>query len=61
MLEFYPKVNQSTCLKKIVGDDLVEKIEFQSLAIQIVEKCAGLPLVIASIASALRKRSRTIW
>ncbi|XP_031280779.1 disease resistance protein At4g27190-like [Pistacia vera] len=45
---------------KIVGD-LVEKPDFQSVAIEIAKKCAGLPLAIATIGNALKNKTIYEW
>ncbi|KAJ0043519.1 hypothetical protein Pint_19513 [Pistacia integerrima] len=45
---------------KIVGD-LAENPDFHYVAIQIVAKCAGLPVAISTIAHALKNESLNAW
>ncbi|EXC22898.1 Disease resistance protein [Morus notabilis] len=46
--------------EKIVGD-MVRGIDFQSLRIQIVKECAGLPLAVSTVASALKNKTSAVW
>ncbi|KAI9153604.1 hypothetical protein LWI28_013801 [Acer negundo] len=45
---------------KIVGH-LDEKPDLDPVAVEIVKKCAGLPVAIATIASALKNKSLSVW
>ncbi|XP_060675399.1 disease resistance protein At4g27190 isoform X2 [Ziziphus jujuba] len=46
---------------KIVGDQLIRNPEIQALAIEIVKECAGLPIALETVASALKKKDYPIW
>ncbi|XP_044466457.1 disease resistance protein At4g27190-like [Mangifera indica] len=46
--------------KNIVGDS-IESFEFQSLAIEFVKACGGLPIAIVNIANSLRGKSLFEW
>ncbi|XP_031280181.1 probable disease resistance protein At4g27220 [Pistacia vera] len=46
--------------RKIVGDS-AENPDFNLVAVQIVTKCAGLPIAISTIASALKYESLNAW
>lgn len=45
---------------QIVGS-VAKEPDFQSLGVQIVKECAGLPLAISTVASALKKKASPIW
>ncbi|TXG48455.1 hypothetical protein EZV62_027749 [Acer yangbiense] len=45
---------------EIVGDP-VEKLDLSSIAVEIIQKCAGLPIAIATIANALKHKSLSHW
>ncbi|KAL5579834.1 hypothetical protein UlMin_012276 [Ulmus minor] len=44
----------------IIGDTM-RNTDFQSLAASIVEECAGLPIAITTVASALKKKNLFAW
>ncbi|KAJ4721036.1 Disease resistance protein [Melia azedarach] len=44
-----------------VGDQSTKSTDFQSLAVDIVGKCGGLPLAIKAIANALKNKSLLVW
>ncbi|XP_062083067.1 disease resistance protein At4g27190-like [Humulus lupulus] len=46
--------------KKIIGD-IVETLDFNSLAYLIVGECAGLPIAIAAVAHALKGKVLSTW
>ncbi|KAJ4717205.1 Disease resistance protein [Melia azedarach] len=46
---------------KIVGNHSTETFDFQSLAVEIVAKCGGLPIAIKTIANALKFKSLPVW
>ena len=46
---------------KIVGD-LVENLNFQSIMVELVKECAGLPIAITTVANALKNRKKpNVW
>ncbi|KAL5807574.1 hypothetical protein ACOSQ3_030460 [Xanthoceras sorbifolium] len=45
---------------KIAGHSK-EKVDVESVAVEIVKKCGGLPVAIATIASALKNKSLYVW
>ena len=48
-------------LFKRTAGDCVESPDLQSIAINIVKKCDGLPVAIVTIANALKKESPPVW
>ncbi|KAJ4721055.1 Disease resistance protein [Melia azedarach] len=46
---------------KIVGDHSMKTSDFEPLAVDIVEKCGGLPIAIKTIATALKNKSLSFW
>ncbi|GAU50936.1 hypothetical protein TSUD_411330 [Trifolium subterraneum] len=54
--------NETWSLFQVMVGDVVKDINLQCLAIQVAQKCAGLPLVIATVARAMRdKRDVQSW
>ncbi|XP_034706661.1 probable disease resistance protein At4g27220 isoform X2 [Vitis riparia] len=47
--------------KKTAGDSVEENLELQPIAIQVVEKCDGLPIAIVTIAKALKDETVAVW
>ncbi|XP_034707087.1 probable disease resistance protein At1g61300 [Vitis riparia] len=47
--------------KKTAGDSVEENLELQPIAIQVVEKCDGLPIAIVTIAEALKDETVAVW
>ncbi|KDO44970.1 hypothetical protein CISIN_1g038843mg [Citrus sinensis] len=54
------KQNFSSLFKKMAGD-YIEGSEFKSVAMDVAEECAGLPVSIVTIARALRNKSLFEW
>uniref|UniRef100_A0A2N9FYF0 Uncharacterized protein n=1 Tax=Fagus sylvatica TaxID=28930 RepID=A0A2N9FYF0_FAGSY len=54
--------NEATYLfRKIVGD-LVETLDFQSIVVEVIEECGGLPIALTAVAHALKsEKAQNVW
>jgi hypothetical protein len=54
--------NEATYLfRKIVGD-IVETSDFQSIVVEVIEECGGLPIAITAVAHALKsEKAQNVW
>ncbi|KAK9042274.1 hypothetical protein V6N11_017351 [Hibiscus sabdariffa] len=61
-LKFYPKKNQPFHLRRINHSFCEESTnDYERIANELVEKCAGLPVAISAIANALKRRDLSSW
>ncbi|XP_031273658.1 disease resistance protein At4g27190-like [Pistacia vera] len=52
---------EARCLfRKVVGDS-VENSDFRPIAVEVVRKCARLPIAIETVATALKSKSLPVW
>ncbi|XP_048326172.2 disease resistance protein At4g27190 isoform X2 [Ziziphus jujuba] len=56
-----PSDEAKAMFDKIVGDKSIQNKDIQALATEIVKECGGLPIAIATVASALKKKAYPIW
>nr|XP_048326181.1 disease resistance protein At4g27190-like [Ziziphus jujuba var. spinosa]XP_048326182.1 disease resistance protein At4g27190-like [Ziziphus jujuba var. spinosa] len=56
-----PSDEAKALFDKIVGDKSIQNKDIQALATEIVKECGGLPIAIATVASALKKKAYPIW
>ncbi|XP_048325306.2 disease resistance protein At4g27190 isoform X2 [Ziziphus jujuba] len=54
-------VREATNLFKTIVGDTIKNLSIQPLATEIIKECAGLPIAIATVANALRKKSLPVW
>ncbi|KAK9950573.1 hypothetical protein M0R45_006057 [Rubus argutus] len=59
-LDVLDKKETWSLFQKMAGD-IVKKIDIQTVAIQVAEKCGGLLLMIVTVARALKKRPLHAW
>ncbi|KAJ9682203.1 hypothetical protein PVL29_018197 [Vitis rotundifolia] len=60
-VEHLPPEEAWSFFKKTAGDSVEENLELRPIAIQVVEECEGLPIVIVTIAKALKDETVAVW